>query len=425
VADNCSPEMIEFLLQQFGLGEEDLYRVDGPVNLYRMREVPEQVERPDLKYPLFQPGLPAPLEARSDLFELLKRQDVLLHHPFQSFAPVIDFIRTTAADPDVIAIKQTVYRTGTDSELMEILIDAARRGKEVTVVVELMARFDEEANLNWAARLEEVGAHVVYGVVGHKTHAKMALIVRREEADGRKVLRRYAHLATGNYHPRTARFYTDFGLLTANEELCADVAEVFKQLTGLGRAGKLRHVWQSPFTLHKRVVEAIRNEARLAREGQPARIIAKMNSLLDPQVIDELYLASQAGVRIDLVVRGVCALRPGIEGLSENIRVRSIIGRFLEHTRVFFFLAGGAEDIYLSSADWMGRNFFRRIELCFPVLDPALKRRVIREGLQAYLDDNCQAWTMDTDGVYTRLRPRRGRPRSAQEELLFTLGTPS
>ena len=425
VADNCSQEMIDFLLQQFGLEAEDLYRVEGPVNLYRLREVPEQVERPDLKYAPFQPGLPAPLEARSDLFELLKKQDVLLHHPYQSFAPVIEFIRTTAADPEVIAIKQTVYRTGTDSELMEILIDAARRGKEVTVVVELMARFDEEANLNWAARLEEVGAHVVYGVVGHKTHAKMALIVRREDIEGRKGLRRYAHLATGNYHPRTARQYTDFGLLTANEGLCADVAEVFKQLTGLGRAGKLRHVWQSPFTLHKRVVEAIRNEARLAREGRPARIIAKMNALLDPEVIDELYGASQAGVKIDLIVRSVCALRPGIAGLSDNIRVRSVVGRFLEHTRVFFFLADGAEEVYLASADWMGRNFFRRIELCFPVLDPALKRRVIREGLQPYLDDNVQAWIMDSDGAYTRARPRRGRPRSAQEELLFTLATPS
>ena len=425
VADNCSQQMIDFLLQQFGLDEHDLYRVEGPVNLYRLREVPDQVDRPDLKYAAFQPGLPAPLAEHSDLFELLKRQDILLHHPYQSFAPVIDFIRTTAADPDVIAIKQTVYRTGTDSELMEILIDAARRGKEVTVVVELMARFDEEANLNWAARLEEVGAHVVYGVVGHKTHAKMALIVRREEHDSRKVLRRYVHLATGNYHPRTARLYTDFGLLTANEELCADVAEVFKQLTGLGRAGRLRHVWQSPFTLHKRVLEAIRNEARLAQEGKPARIVAKMNALLDPQVIDELYLASQAGVKVDLIVRSVCALRPGIVGLSENIRVRSIVGRFLEHTRVFFFLNDGTEDVLLASADWMGRNFFRRIELCFPVLDPALKRRVIREGLQPYLDDNCQAWAMDSDGAYARLKPRRGRPRSAQEELLFTLATPS
>jgi polyphosphate kinase len=395
------------------------------VNLYRLREVPDQVERPELKYSPFQPGLPPALDA-GDIFEVLKKQDILLHHPFQSFLPVIDFIRTTANDPQVIAIKQTVYRTGTDSELMEILIDAARRGKEVTVVVELMARFDEEANLTWAARLEEVGAHVVYGVVGHKTHAKMALIVRREESEGGgKMLRRYAHLATGNYHPRTARLYTDFGLLTANEDLCADVAEVFKQLTGLGRAGKLRHVWQSPFTLHKRVLEAIRNEARLAGEGRPARIVAKMNALLDPEVIDGLYAASQAGVKVDLVVRSVCALRPGIAGLSDNIRVRSIVGRFLEHTRIFFFLNGGAEDVYLASADWMERNFFRRIELCFPVLDPALKRRVIREGLQPYLDDNVQAWVMDSEGAYLRARPRRGRPRSAQEELLFTLATPS
>jgi polyphosphate kinase len=425
VADNCSPAMVEFLLQQFGLDQDDLYRVEGPVNLHRLREVTERVDRPDLKFPPFQPGLPAPLQAHGDLFELLKKQDVLLHHPYQSFAPVLDFIRTTAADPDVIAIKQTVYRTGTDSELMEILVDAARRGKEVTVVVELMARFDEEANMNWAARLEEAGAHVVYGVVGHKTHAKMALIVRREENEAGKLLRRYVHLATGNYHPRTARLYTDFGLLSANEDLCEDVAEVFKQLTGLGRASKMRHVWQSPFTLHKRVVAAIRNEARVAQDGRPARIIAKMNALLDPQVIDELYAASQAGVKVDLVVRGVCALRPGIEGLSDNIRVLSVVGRFLEHSRVFYFHGDGAEDVYLSSADWMSRNFFRRIELCFPVLDPALKRRVMREGLQPCLDDNVQAWTMDAEGNYARVKPRRGRRRSAQEELLFTLATPS
>jgi polyphosphate kinase len=424
VADNCSQRMVEFLLQQFSLRDADLYRVDGPVNLYRMREVPDQVARPDLKYPPFQAGLPAALDG-GDLFEVLKKQDVLLHHPFQSFRPVIDFIRTTANDPNVLAIKQTVYRTGTDSELMEILVEAARKGKEVTVVVELMARFDEEANLNWAARLEEVGAHVIYGVVGHKTHAKMSLIVRREEHDKKKVLKRYVHLATGNYHPRTARQYTDFGLMTANEEICADVAEVFKQLTGLGRAGKMRHVWQSPFTLHKRIVAAIRNEAAQAADGKPARIIAKMNALLEPQIIEELYAASAAGVKIDLMVRGVCALKPGVEGLSENIRVRSVIGRFLEHTRIFYFHAGGAENVYLASADWMDRNFFRRIELCFPVLDAALKRRVIREGLQAYLDDNCQAWVMNGEGGYDRLKPRRGRRRSAQEELLFTLGIPT
>src|SRR5688572_22829694 len=424
VADNCSQRMVEFLLQQFSLRDADLYRVDGPVNLYRLREVPDQVARADLKFPPFQPGLPPALDT-GDIFDVLKKQDVLLHHPFQSFLPVIDFIRTTANDPSVIAIKQTVYRTGTDSELMEILVDAARKGKEVTVVVELMARFDEETNLNWAARLEEVGAHVIYGVVGHKTHAKMALVVRREEHEKKKVLKRYVHLATGNYHPRTARQYTDFGLLTANEEICADVAEVFKQLTGLGRAGKMRHVWQSPFTLHKRFVAAIRNEAAQAADGKPARIIAKMNALLEPQIIEELYAASAAGAKIDLMVRGVCALKPGVEGLSENIRVRSVIGRFLEHTRIFYFHAGGAENVYLASADWMDRNFFRRIELCFPVLDAALKRRVIREGLQAYLDDNCQTWVMNGEGGYDRLKPRRGRRRSAQEELLFTLGIPT
>ena len=426
VADNCSERMTEFLLQQFGLEPEDLYRVEGPVNLYRMREVPDQVDLPALKFPAFQPGLPAPLEKSGDIFEIMSRQDILLHHPYQSFTPVINFIRAAAVDPQVIAIKQTVYRTGTDSELMEILIDAARRGKEVTVVVELMARFDEEVNLNWATRLEAVGAHVVYGVVGHKTHAKMALIVRREEgADGVRSLKRYVHVATGNYHPRTARLYTDFGLMTCNEDMCADVNDIFKQLTGLGRAGKLRHVWQSPFTLHKRVVAAIRNEARLAAEGKPARVIAKMNALLEPQIIEELYAASQAGVKIDLIVRGVCALRPGIPGLSENIRVRSIIGRFLEHSRIFCFRNDGADDVWLSSADWMDRNFFRRIELCFPVLDAALKRRVLREGLLPYLEDNSQSWEMDAQGVYLRNRPRRGRLRSAQDELLFTLATPT
>ena len=419
VAQGCSTAMVEYLLQQFGLAEADLYQVDGPVNLYRLREVPEEVERADLKYPAFQPGLPGELNKR-DLFQALRSQDLLLHHPYQSFLPVIDFIRTAADDPSVIAIKQTVYRTGTDSELMEILISAARKGKEVTVVLELMARFDEETNLNWAARLEEVGAHVVYGVVGHKTHAKMALIVRREEEG----LRRYVHLGTGNYHPRTARLYTDFGLLTANEALCADVHEVFKQLTGLGRAGKMRHVWQSPFKLHRHIVKAIRREAGHAAAGKDARIIAKMNALLEPQIVEELYLASAAGVKIDLIVRGVCALRPGVEGLSENIRVRSVVGRFLEHSRVFYFRNDGAEDVYLSSADWMDRNFFRRIELFFPVLDPALKQRVVREGLLPYLEDNSQAWVMKPDGTYERLQPRRSRRRAAQEELLALLAGP-
>lgn len=421
VADNCSQQLAEFLLQQFALSEADLYRVDGPVNLYRLREVIDRVDRPDLKYPAFQPAPPPALAGQKDIYAVLKKQDVLLHHPYESFTPVIDFIRTSVTDPLVIAIKQTVYRTGTDSELMEILIEAAKRGKEVTVVVELMARFDEEVNITWASRLEEVGAHVVYGVVGHKTHAKMALVVRREDGPQGSVLRRYAHLATGNYHPRTARQYTDFGLLTAKEEICSDVNEVFKQLTGLGRSSRMKHLWLSPFTLHKRVVAAVRNEMRIAREGKPARIIAKMNALLEPELIEELYAASQAGVQIDLIVRGVCALRPGVAGLSENIRVRSVVGRFLEHTRICYFLNEGAEDVYLSSADWMDRNFFRRIELGIPVLDPALKTRVVREGLQAYLDDANQAWIMDSEGAYEPPAPRRGKARVVQEELLRTL----
>ena len=422
VVEECSPAMIEFLLQQFGLDEQDLYHVDGPVNLYRLREVLTEIDRPDLKYPPFTPSVPAAIEVGdTDFFETIARQDVLLHHPFQSFAPVLDFIRSSAVDPRVVAIKQTVYRTGASSDLMPILIDAARAGKEVTVVVELLARFDEEANLNWASQLEEVGAHVVYGVVGHKTHSKMALIVRRESRPDGAVLRRYAHLGTGNYHSATARQYTDFGLLTANEGICSDVNEVFKQLTGLGRAGRLRHVWQSPFTLHKRVIEAIRNEARIAAEDRPARVVAKMNALLEPHIIDELYAASQAGVKIDLIVRGMCALKPGVPGVSDNIRVRSIVGRFLEHSRVFWFRNDGADDVWLSSADWMDRNFFRRIELGFPVLDPGLKRRVIREGLKPYLEDNCQSWIMDGEGGYRRQAPKSGKRYSAQEELLALL----
>ncbi|UCE31913.1 MAG: polyphosphate kinase 1, partial [Burkholderiales bacterium] len=323
-----------------------------------------------------------------------------------------------ADDPDVVAIKQTVYRTGTDSALMEALIRAARNGKEVTAVVELMARFDEEANINWAARLEEVGAHVVYGVVGRKTHAKMALLIRRE--DGRLV--RYAHLGTGNYHPRTARLYEDFGLFTADPDICADVNEVFRRLTGIGQAGALRVLWQAPFTLHESVVAAIRREAEIARAGRKASIVAKVNALLEPAVIEELYAASQAGVSIELIVRGVCALRPGVPGLSDNIRVRSIIGRFLEHSRVYRFRADGADEVWISSADWMDRNFFRRVELAVPVRDRRLKKRVIDEALTVHLRDNASAWIMDGDGNYKRLRPGRGEIRVSQQRLMARLG---
>jgi polyphosphate kinase len=347
----------------------------------------------------------------------MRKGDILLHHPFQSFQPVIDFIDQAAADPSVMAIRQTVYRTGTDSMLMQALIAAAQSGKEVTVVVELMARFDEEANINWAAKLEEAGAHVVYGVVAHKTHCKMALVVRRED----NCLRRYVHLGTGNYHARTAHLYTDFGLLTCNEAICADVNDVFTQLTGMGRASHLKHLWQSPFTLHSQILAAVRRETEHAHAGKPACIIAKMNALLEPEVIRALYDASQAGVKIDLIIRGVCALKPGIAGLSENIRVRSVIGRFLEHTRIFYFRDDGNERVYLSSADWMDRNFFRRIEACFPVLEPRLKKRVIGEGLKPYLRDNLQAWEMDAKGEYHRRTIRRAKPFMAQLALLDLL----
>ena len=421
VADNCSVRMADFLLEQFNLGPLDLYRVAGPVNLVRLMQIPDQVDRKDLKFTPFVPGIPKSLHKGRCLFDDIRHGDILLHHPYQSFTPVIALIDQATIDPQVVAIKMTVYRTGTDSVLMQSLVRAAQNGKEVTVVVELMARFDEEANIGWATKLEEVGAHVVYGVVGYKTHAKMLMIVRREEARSGSILRRYVHLGTGNYHPKTARLYSDFGLLTCNEEIGVDVNEVFKQLTGLGHAQTLKHLWQAPFTLHHNLIAAIGAEAAAAREGKRARIIAKMNSLLEPETITALYAASQAGVKIDLIVRGVCALRPGIKGVSDNIRVRSIVGRQLEHHRVFYFLAGGEEKVYLSSADWMERNFFRRIELAFPVLDKRLKRRVIIEGLKIYLFDNQQAWDMDAEGNY---RPRRGSRktlRNAQNELIEML----
>ncbi len=421
VADNCSDIMADFLLSQFGLKDSDLYRVAGPVNLVRLMQVPDWVQRDDLKFEVFYPGTPKSLQKNHNFFDAIRSGDILLHHPYQSFTPVIELLDQAATDPQVVAIKMTVYRTGTDSVLMQSLLRAAQNGKEVTVVVELMARFDEEANIGWATKLEEIGAHVVYGVVGYKTHAKMLMIVRREEGRSGSGLRRYVHLGTGNYHPKTARLYTDFGLLTCNEEIGIDVNEVFKQLTGLGRAQALRHLWQAPFSLHQNMLAAIRYETASARAGKRSRIIAKMNSLLEPETIIALYEASQAGVKIDLIVRGVCALRPGIKGLSENIKVRSIIGRLLEHHRVFYFYAGGEERVYLSSADWMDRNFFRRIELAFPVLDKKLKRRVIAEGLQIYLTDNVQAWDMDANGSYHPRRGSRSKPRCAQSELIELL----
>ncbi len=417
VADNCPQQMSSFLLGQFGLSQQDLYQVNGIVNLVRLMQIPDSVDRPDLKYASFTPSYPKELTKQSDIFKAIRKQDILLHHPFQSFNPVIEFITQASEDPDVLAIKQTFYRTSADSTLMKSLIEAARRGKEVTVVVELFARFDEEANINWAEKLEDAGAHVVYGVVGHKTHSKMAMVVRREEEG----LRRYVHLSSGNYHQRTAKFYTDFGLLTCNDEICGDVNDVFAQLTGLGKASKLKHLWQSPFTLHPNLISAIEHETEVAKTGQPARIIAKMNALLDPDIIRALYDASKAGVSIDLIVRGVCALKPGIIGVSENIHVRSIVGRFLEHSRIFYFLNSGEEKIFLSSADWMYRNFFRRIEVCFPILNEKIKKRIYKEGLEPYLKDNLNAWEMLPDGSYQPRLIRRGSEFAAQNFLLNTL----
>jgi polyphosphate kinase len=421
VAKNCAPNLSDFLLGQFSINKNRLYAVDGPVNMVRLSELIENAGHPDLRFPAFIPHLPAKL-AGSDIFSLLKKQDILLHHPFQSFQPVVEFIRAAAYDPDVVAIKQTIYRTGMNSDLMESLITAAQQGKEVTVIVELMARFDEEANINWADRLERVGAQVVYGVVGLKTHAKMAFVIRREEGK----LNYYAHLGTGNYHPTTTKLYTDFGLLTANPELSTEVNEIFIHLTSLTKPKKLHYLWLAPFALQKEFIRAIRNEAKIAREGRPGVIIAKMNALLDESVIRALYAASADGVKIDLIIRGACALRPGLPGLSENIRVRSIIGRFLEHSRIFYFRNDLAHDVYLGSADWMNRNLFRRIEVAFPVLDKALKKRVITEGLHPYLKDNINSWELDSNGQYQRRKPRaKQTPFSAQQYLMQTLAPPS
>ncbi|HYD96366.1 MAG TPA: polyphosphate kinase 1 [Noviherbaspirillum sp.] len=420
VAHNCPAHLADFLLNQFSIDKSRLYAVDGPVNMVRLLELVNTVQQASLHFPPFMPGLPRQL-ADGDTFALLRRQDVLLHHPFQSFQPVVEFIRTASEDPNVLAIKQTIYRAGMNSTLMEALIAAAQRGKEVTVIVELMARFDEEANINWAERLERVGAQVVYGVVGLKTHAKLALVLRREEGE----LRYYAHLGTGNYHPTTTKHYTDFGLLTAHPHLTAEVNEVFIHLTSLTKPKKLQYLWLAPFALHKELVKSIQNEAAIARQGRPARIIAKMNALVDESVIRALYGASAAGVKIDLIVRGACALRPGVPGLSENIRVRSIVGRFLEHSRIYYFRNDLAHDVYLASADWMNRNLFRRVEVAFPVLDRTLKKRVINEGLNPYLKDNMNAWELDADGRYHRRKARgRQEPFCAQQYLAQLLGAP-
>ena len=417
VGSNCPRAITSLLEQNFELSDQDVYRCDGPVNVSRSIAVYDQIDRPDLKFPAFVQRVHPLVVEGGSLFDALRHSDILLHHPFESFATVSELVKQASLDPDVLAIKQTLYRAGTDSLLVDYLVDAARAGKDVTVVVELRARFDEEANLRLANRLQEAGVQVVYGVVGYKTHAKMLLIVRREDG----TLRRYVHLSTGNYHPVTSRIYTDFGLMTADAEIGEDAHLLFLQLSGLGPIINLKHLLHSPFTLHKGLMAKIEREAANARLGKPARIIAKINALNEPEVIAALYAASCAGVQIDLIVRGACALRPGIPGVSENIRVRSIVGRFLEHSRVYWFLNEDAPEIYCSSADWLYRNLLRRVETCFPIRDPKLARRVFEESLENYLADNTQAWNLESDGSYTRIQPEGAKPHSAQLALLGKL----
>lgn len=412
IENDCPQNIIDYLLDEFDLTEQELYRIDGPINLSRLST---SFERLELKYPHFSPVIPKIFRKQKSIFEILKAQDVLLHHPFDSFQPVITLLREAAKDPAVLAIKQTLYRSGPDSEIVQVLAEAARNGKEVTAVIELRARFDEESNIMVANILQEAGAVVVYGIVGYKTHAKMILIVRRENQE----LLRYAHLGTGNYHAGNARMYTDYGLMTTQPDICEDVHRMFQELTGMGKMAKLKALLHAPFTLHSELLKLIEQEKTFALAGKAAQIIIKVNALTEPQLITALYQASQAGVKIDLIVRSICCLIPQVTGMSENIRVRSIVGRFLEHTRVYYFEHGGAKKLYCASADWMGRNLFSRVETCFPVLDPELKKRIYKDGLISYLKDCHNAWELDADGQWHKvLCQDPAQPYNAQQYLL-------
>ena len=401
VADNCPDEIANYLLQRFRLPDNALFKVNGPVNLHRLSAIPDMVARADLLFPPYTPSTPSLLEdsqldgQKGHFFDILKTQDILLHHPFESFAPVIHFIRQAAADEQVLAIRMTLYRAGSNSAIVEALEQAAKRGKEVTAVIELRARFDEDNNIQQATRLQEAGAHVVYGVVGYKTHAKMISVLRKESTG----LHYYTHLGTGNYHAGTARIYTDFGLLTSAADIGRDVNRIFQQLTSFASETQLEALWQAPHSLHSNIKAAIMREADNALAGKPARIIAKMNGLQQRDVIEALYAASQAGVQIDLIVRGMCSLRPGVAGLSENIRVTSVLGRFLEHHRIFYFQNDSEPKLWLASADWMSRNLLSRVETCFPIRDPALFTRIFEEGLNNYLKDT-NSWHLDANGEY-------------------------
>lgn len=415
VASACSDHLAQFLLRQFQLPAEALYRVDGPVNLVRLNQMIDLIDQPELLFPAHVACYPRQLQEGQTIFAQLRKKDVLIHQPYESFSGVLDFLREAVHDPDVLAIKQTIYRTGNDSELMDLLRQAVRLGKEVTAVVEIKARFDEEANINWAERLESVGAQVVYGVVGLKTHAKMLLVTRKEK----QKLVRYGHLSTGNYNARTARLYTDWSYLTANPRLTADMEQVFSQLASQSRLSKLNHLWVAPFQLQDQLLSMIERVAQAAENGVDGRIILKMNSLTDTRLAQALVLAGQSGVEIDLIVRGACILPALQPGFTDRIRVRSIIGRFLEHSRVFYFRIADKDRLYLSSADWMNRNMLRRIELAWPVLDKELRQRIIDECLVAYLGDSSDAWVLNPQGDYVRVEPMAKKPAlSAQRELM-------
>ena len=414
VSDSCSEHLSDFLLKQFSLPKSALFRAAGPVNLVRLSQLIDLVDDPALLFPAYQSSFPKQLKQGESIFARMQKGDVLIHQPFESFDGVLAFLKEAVEDPQVLAIKQTIYRTGSDPAMMNLLREAVRRGKEVTAVVELKARFDEEANINWAEQLESVGAQVVYGVVGLKTHAKMLLVTRREG----RVLKRYGHLSTGNYNPRTAKLYTDLSYLTSDVRMTADMETLFVHLASPSRLGKMNKLWAAPFFLQKNMVEKIDAVGAAAAKGLPARIVAKMNSLTDPVLVHALISAGQKGAQIDLIVRGACMLPAGIPGKTDNIRVRSIIGRFLEHSRVFFFEADSVQDIYLSSADWMTRNMTRRVELAWPVLELSLRQRLIDECLLAYLHDTRNAWTLDADGKYRRVEKQGRKPQSAQALLL-------
>ena len=411
VVNTCPEALWRLLLAQFDLPEAALHRVNGPVNLVRLNELIDQatdpMHGPELRFSNYEPSWPrGRLPRNGSMFERLRDGDVLLHHPFESFEPVVEFLREAVLDPQVLAIKQTIYRTGEKSVLMDLLIEAARRGKEVMVVVELKARFDEEANINWAERLEAVGAQVVYGIVGLKTHAKLLLVTRREPSPRGPRLRRYVHLSTGNYNPKTARLYTDIGYLSADDGITADADQIFQQIASLTRMKPPRHLLTAPFVLHKRLLAHIAQVGEAARAGKPARIVVKVNALTDTTLIEALVAAGQAGASIDLIVRGACSLPPGIEGLTNNIRVRSVVGRFLEHSRIVYLRWGETDDeeaLFLSSADWMLRNMLRRIELAWPIRDKAMRQRVIDECLVPYLHDTRDAWLLQSNGKYERI----------------------